>query len=228
MEDSLPLCKDMTRIVFIRHGQSQANLESRFAGHLDVPLTELGRTQARLAADYIVKREKIDKIYSSDLSRAYDTALEASKLTDLPITTAKELREICSGVWQGRLVSEIEVEYAKEYYTWRHDYANARLPQGESVAEVYNRVVTFVKQKARENDGLTLLFASHASPMRAVECASHGWGYERMAEIKFMNNSSISIYEYDSSTDALTLIERNITEHLDPSKMSYVPKGLQN
>ena len=49
----------MTRIIFIRHGQSQANLESRFAGHIDVPLTELGRTQARLAADYIVKREKI-------------------------------------------------------------------------------------------------------------------------------------------------------------------------
>lgn len=218
----------MTRIIFIRHGQSQANVENRFAGHLDVPLTELGKIQAKCAAEYIIKREKIDKIYSSDLSRAYDTALEVSTLTNIPINTSKELREICSGLWQGRLVSEIELEYEKEFHTWRHDYANARLPQGESVEEVYNRVVSFVKQAARENDGLTILFASHASPMRAVECASHGWGFERMAEIRFMNNSSISIYEYDSSTDALTLIERNITEHLDPSKMSYVPKGLRN
>ena len=54
----------MTRIIFIRHGQSLANEQSRFAGHTNVPLTELGKAQAERAAEYIVKHEKIDKIYS--------------------------------------------------------------------------------------------------------------------------------------------------------------------
>ena len=110
MEDCLPLRKIMTRLIFIRHGQSVANEQGRFAGQTNVALTELGKAQAERAAEYITKRERIDKIYSSDLCRAHDTALPASKILGLPINDVKELREICAGVWEGRLVSEIQVE----------------------------------------------------------------------------------------------------------------------
>ena len=190
----------MTRLIFIRHGQSVANEQNRFAGHTDVPLTELGKAQAERAAEYIVKHEKIDKIYSSDLRRAHDTALPVSKLTNIPITDTRELREICAGVWEGRLVSEIATEYEKEFYTWRNDFSNARLPEGESVE----------------------------SPIRAVDCNSRGWGWQRMSDVPFVNNSAISIFEYDPETDTLSLIERDITDHLDQSLMSYIPKGLRN
>ena len=218
----------MTRLILIRHGQSEANEQNRFAGQTDVPLTDLGRAQAESAARYLVAHEKIDKIYSSDLRRAHNTALPTSVLTGVPIIDAKELREICAGIWEGRLANEIEVEYAEEFRTWRKDSANARLPGGESVQEVYERVVPYVKRIARENDGLTLLIASHASPVRAVDCNSRGWGWERMSEVPFVNNSAISIFEYDEKADTIRPIERNITEHLDPSMMSYIPKGLRN
>ena len=218
----------MTRLILIRHGQSLANEQDKFAGQTDVPLTELGKMQARCAAEYIIKREKIDKIYSSDLQRAHDTAFPVSELTGLPINDVKGLREICAGVWEGRLVSEIIREYEKEFDTWRNDFSNARLPEGESVREVYERVVPFVKQLAKENDGLTLFLASHATPVRAVECNSRGWGWERMADVPFVNNSAMSIFEYDEKTDTLSLVERDIREHLKPSLMSYVPKGLRN
>ncbi len=218
----------MTKLIFIRHGQSEANEQNRFAGQTNVPLTELGRTQARCAAEYITKREKIDKIYSSDLQRAHNTALPVSEITGLPINDARELREICAGIWEGRLANEIEVEYEKEFRIWRKDYANARLPGGESVQEVYERVVPFVKRVAKENDGLTLLFASHASPIRAVDCNSRGFGWERMSEVSFVNNSAISIFEYNPENDSITPIERNITDHLKPETMSYIPKGLRN
>ena len=218
----------MTRLILIRHGQSLANEQDKFAGQTDVPLTELGKMQARCAAEYIIKREKIDKIYSSDLQRAHDTAFPVSELTGLPINDVKGLREICAGVWEGRFVSEIIREYEKEFDTWRNDFSNARLPEGESVREVYERVVPFVKQLAKENDGLTLFLASHATPVRAVECNSRGWGWERMADVPFVNNSAMSIFEYDEKTDTLTLVERDIREHLKPSLMSYVPKGLRN
>ena len=218
----------MTRLIFIRHGQSEANEQNRFAGHTDVPLTELGIAQAKCAAEYITKREKIDKIYSSDLQRSHNTALPVSEITDIPINDAKELREICAGDWEGRLANEIEVEYEKEFYTWRHDFSNARLPGGESVQEVYERVVPFVKKIAKENEGLTLLFASHASPIRAVDCNAQGWGWQRMSDVPFVKNSAISIFEYNPDDDSISLIERNLTKHLDPSMVSNIPKGLRN
>ena len=218
----------MTRLIFIRHGQSVANEQNKFAGQTDVPLTELGKKQAELAAEYIIKHEKIDKIYSSDLQRARNTALPVSKLTGIPITDAKELREICAGVWEGRSVSEIEVEYKEEFLTWRNDYSHARLPGGETVEDVYSRVIPFVKQIAKENDGLTLLFASHATPVRAVDCNSRGWGWERMSDVPFVHNVAIRIFEYDPESDSITLIERDIRKHLDPTLESNIPKGLRN
>jgi broad specificity phosphatase PhoE len=218
----------MTRLILIRHGQSVANEEGRFAGHTNVPLTELGRLQAERAAEYIVKREKIDKIYSSDLCRAHDTAYPTARLLGLPINDVTGLREICAGIWEGRLVADIQAEYEKEFYTWRNDFSNAKCPEGESVEELYNRVVPFVKALARENDGLCLLLASHASPIRAIDCNSRGFGWERMSEVPFVNNSAISIFEYNPEDDSITPVERNITEHLDPSMMTFIPRGLRN
>ena len=218
----------MTRLIFIRHGQSLANEQDKFAGQTDVPLTELGKNQAKCAAEYIVKREKIDKIYSSDLQRAHNTALPVSELTGLPINDVKGLRELCAGVWEGMFVSDIAVKYEKEFNTWRNDFSNAHLPEGESVQEVYERVVPFVKQLARENDGLTLLLTSHATPIRAVDCNAQGWGWQRMADVPFVKNSAISIFEYNPDDDSISLIERNLTEHLAPSMVTFVPKGLKN
>ena len=218
----------MTRLIFIRHGQSLANEQDKFAGQTNVPLTELGKKQARCAAEYIVKREKIDKIYSSDLQRAHDTALPVSELTGLPINDVKGLREICAGVWEGMTVADIAEQYETEFNVWRNDFSNAHLPEGESVQNVYERVVPFVKQIARENNGLTLVLTSHATPIRAVLCNAQGWGWQRMCDVPFVNNSAISIFEYNPDDDSISLIERNLTEHLDPSMISNIPKGLRN
>ena len=75
----------MTRIILIRHGQSIANFIGKFAGHSDFDLTELGHRQAELAAGYLLKNEKIDKIYASDLLRAYNTAVPTAKALGLEI-----------------------------------------------------------------------------------------------------------------------------------------------
>ena len=218
----------MTRLIFIRHGQSVANEENRFAGQTNVALTALGQAQAELAAEYIIKREKIDKIYSSDLSRAHNTALPVSRLTGIPIIDTKDLREICAGEWEGRLVSEVAVEYEEDFSAGRNNFSNARCTGGESVEDVYERVIPFVKQIARENDGLTLFFASHASPIRAVDCNSRGWGWERMSQVPFVRNTAISIFEYDPETDKINLIERDIREHLNSKMVTDVPQELKN
>ena len=102
----------MTRLIITRHGQSIANAECRFAGHSDFDLSPIGHTQAALAAEYISKTFKIDCIYSSDLLRAYNTALPTAKALGLEVIKTQELREIYVGKWEGHTTDEIAEKIA--------------------------------------------------------------------------------------------------------------------
>ena len=218
----------MTRIIMVRHGQSIANMESKFAGHSDFDLSELGHRQAKLAADFLCTREKPDVIYSSDLSRAHNTALPFAKHYGLPINDTEGLREMFAGEWEGKKVEDIAKIYEHDFYLWRHDFSNARCTGGESVAELYDRVVKFVTELAKKHDGQCILLATHATPIRAIECYSRTWGADRMCDVDFVRNSAINIFEYNSDDGSIIAIKTNWLEHLDNSLISDVPTGLKN
>ena len=164
----------MTRIIILRHGQSIANLLEQGSGQLDVPLTEKGRSQAESAAEYLVANEKIDRIYSSDLSRAVDTATPVAKRLGLPIVTDKRLREIYTGKFQGLSYTERDRLYPEEIAAIRRDYASARYPDGE-----------------------TVLIASHAVATVIFNAFAHGYPRDRVVANERIGNASISIYECD-------------------------------
>lgn len=215
----------MTRIIMIRHGQSRANAQSRFAGHSNFDLTALGKEQAALAAKYLFGREKLDAIYSSDLLRAHNTAFPFSEIYGIPITDKTELRELFAGEWEGRHTDEINSIYYEDFRVWREDFANARCTGGESVAELYGRAVSAVLAIAEENDGKTILIATHATPIRAIEAYSKGLGADRIGEIPFVRNSSLNIFEYNGGE--LRPIETNIVDHLDADLVTDVPRSLK-
>jgi NAD(P)H-hydrate epimerase len=100
----------MTRIIIVRHGQSEANAKCAFAGYTDFELSSLGIKQAGATAKYIVEKYSIDRIYTSDLSRAYGTALPISEMSGLPLITNSELREIFAGEWEGKTFAELDEE----------------------------------------------------------------------------------------------------------------------
>jgi broad specificity phosphatase PhoE len=214
----------MTRIIMIRHGQSLANAQSRFAGHSDFDLSELGKQQAELAAKYLFEKEQIDVIYSSDLLRAHNTALPFSKAYGLPINDREGLRELFAGDWEGRTIDDIKQRYAEDFRVWREDFSNARCTGGESVGEMYERMIREVLCLARENDGKCILLATHATPIRVTEAYSRGLSADRVHEVPFVRNSAMNIFEYDGNT--LRPVKTNITEHLDDALQSDVPKGL--
>ena len=217
----------MTRIIMVRHGQSIANAQSRFAGHSDFDLTDLGRQQAECAAAYMRCTGIIpDAIYSSDLKRAHNTALPISKEFGLPINDTEQLREIFAGSWESMTVDEIYEKYRDAFITWRTDFSNARCTDGESVWELYDRIVPFVRELAAANDGKTLVLTTHATPVRAIDCFSRGWGAERIGEVQFVRNSAISIFEYENGV--ITPERVDIVEHLDPSLITDVPKNLND
>ncbi len=213
----------MTRLILIRHGFSMANATHRFAGHSDFPLSDIGHTQAKLAAEYLFANEKIDKIYASDLARAYQTAVPTAEKFGLDVIPERRLREIYAGRWEGMVFDDIFETYHDDFYVWRNDFARARCTEGESVSELYSRVTAAVIDLAAKNDGKCILLASHATPLRAVECFTAGKGPESMGEFNFPTNASIQYYTYENGR--LIADRLNVVDHLD-GLLTALPKGV--
>ena len=213
----------MTTLIFVRHGQSMANFTKSFAGHLDVDLSDLGRQQAVLAAEYVAKNFSIDEIYSSDLKRAYNTALPTSEKLGIKVIPTSDFREIFGGRWESLTFDEIAEQYPEEYSVWRNDFSNAKCPEGESSKEVYLRIKEATLKLAERCSGKTVLIAAHATVIRAVECASRGYNENQMGMVAFPHNASINVYEY--ADGQLTPKQTNIVEHLG-DLVTAVPKEI--
>ena len=188
-----------TLVYFIRHGQSVGNRDRIFLGHTDMPLTELGREQARLAGVYIKKMGITpDAVYASPLSRAYETAVLASGV-ESPIPD-DGLREIYAGVWEGMLYEDIIAIHGEDYETWFTDLGNAKPTGGESVLALSERVVGAVLRIAAENAGKTVLIGSHATPVRMLEAYARGLSIAEAHTVPWAPNASLSAYLCEGET----------------------------
>ena len=150
----------MTTLILVRHGQSVGNLQGLYCGQLDFPLSEKGFVQAELTGAYLKENYRIDAIYSSDLSRAMQTAEPTAKAFGLETVPEKDLREICVGEWEGQNANEVIHKYAKEYDLWRTqpDYA----PKGgETREQMQERVERCLKKILSENEGKTVAVFTH-------------------------------------------------------------------
>jgi glucosyl-3-phosphoglycerate phosphatase len=126
--------------VLWRHGQTTFNAERRFQGQLDVPLNEVGRAQAALAARYIAALRP-SEIFSSDLSRASQTAATLSRLTGLSVKLDPDLRERAGGAWEGLSDVQLREEYGHAYAHWTSAPASWAPPGGESGDAVADRAM---------------------------------------------------------------------------------------
>jgi broad specificity phosphatase PhoE len=150
----------MTRLVLIRHGQTDWNIEGRWQGHADVPLNANGHEQAaRMAA--VLVHERIAAIYSSDLTRARQTAQALGEATGLIVHVDKRLREIHQGEWQGLEISEIRSRYRDAYEAGENDPAVFAPPGGETLVQLRDRLVAALQDIYRRHPGQCVAVVSH-------------------------------------------------------------------
>lgn len=188
----------MTTLILVRHGQSQANLEEYFAGHTNAKLTETGVKQAQLTAQYLKENYNISKVYASDLARAFETGRCISDIFNTEIIPDKNLREVYAGKWEGEAFETITETYKNDYSTWLNDIGNAKCTNGESIAELVERVFSALTQIAKENDGKTVAIATHATPIRVTQSIVQTGSLEEMKNIPWVTNASVSELEYDN------------------------------
>jgi probable phosphoglycerate mutase len=128
----------------LRHGQTEFNAGSRMQGQLDTELTDLGRAQAVAAAEVLGKRQPL-VIVSSDLRRAYDTAVVLGEQTGLPVHVDTRLRETHLGDWQGLTHQQVDAEYPGARLAWRDD-ARWAPHGGESRVDVADRALPVIAE----------------------------------------------------------------------------------
>lgn len=193
-----------TTLIFVRHGQSRANLERVFAGHTDIPLTELGKRQAERTADFL-REYPIEKIYASDLLRAMQTAEPTAQIKGLEILPRRELREIFAGDWEGVSYEELMRRFPESYGTWRTDCGRAHPENGESVVDLSKRIYREVDRIAAENRGKCVAIFTHATPIRLLRAKWEGYPPTELSKVMFCSNASVSVVEYgeDGGTNVL-------------------------
>ncbi len=208
-------------IILVRHGESESNIEKRFTGQLDSPLTMTGNEQARLTAKYLDKY-KIDKIYSSPLVRAYNTGDAISKRQNCPIKKCSDLAEINGGAWQGLTFDEISEKYPDTYKLWRTNLSFAHPDGGESVCDIYTRVINKFQEILLNENEKTVCIAAHALPIRMIESFIKSKTIECVNEIGWVPNASVCAYTFDGE---FTVIERGVCDYLG-EMVTNLPKNI--
>ena len=213
-----------TKIIIVRHGESIGNATRVMLGHTDLDLTELGYKQADCTAKHLLGK-KIDAIYSSDLKRAHNTALAYAKLSGVPVTLDKGLREVNVGVWEGTCVDEVEEKWGDMYTVgWCQGFGTFKFPDGEDVMESGARFYDTVKKIAKKHPGETVLIATHAGVLRAFWAIISGIDREKIVDLlPFATNASCSYVLYDN--EKMIPEKYSEDEHLREVGITYVRTG---
>ena len=132
------------KLILIRHGESDGNVQRMFCGFKDVELTKKGIYQAERLA-YRLKGLQVDAVYCSDLKRAKHTAEIVFGSRGIDIIPSSNLREMNFGIWEGYTFEEVKLKYGygDEFYSWLENInVKISIPQGESLVDLNNRVMT--------------------------------------------------------------------------------------
>ena len=204
----------MTRLIFIRHGQTMWNDLGRYQGHTDIPLNKTGIEQAQKVAKRLGK-EKVSAIYASDLLRAKQTAEIIGLEFNLPVTLSENLREINFGVWEGKTYKEIELQYPELLNIWLSDPTKLQIPNGETFSQLQTRAWASISDIINMNKNKTVVVVSHGGTISTIICQILNINLKNLWQIK-LNNSAVSIVDfYDQNKGVITLL--NDTYHLQIS-----------
>jgi 2,3-bisphosphoglycerate-dependent phosphoglycerate mutase len=188
----------VTTILLARHGESDWNVELRWQGHADRPLTRRGRAQAAALADRLATYP-LAAIYSSDLRRALDTARAVADRHGIDVVTRRDLREVDVGSWSGRSRAELESRFPEQIARWENGAKG--WDDGESYEQMAARIIRAVGEIAAQHPGDHVLVVSHGGSVRAVHAHALGMefhAYRRSAPVE--PNARLSAVSIENGT----------------------------
>lgn len=190
-----------THVVLVRHGQTKANVERRWQGHTDWPLDEVGTTQAKELAQRL---PAVDALYASPLRRALATARALADQQAHDVILDNRLKEIGFGAWENRTREEIERDDPDGLAALlRGDDDVRRGGNGETFAEVQQRMTEAVTEIAMRHDGGSVAVVSHGGATRAFVTRLLGIDFRGRYRLGTLRNAGVGRIEFSQRGPAL-------------------------
>lgn len=187
----------MTKLILIRHGETEWNATGRIQGHKPVSLNDRGHQQAQAVA-LRLQHEPFDALYSSDLKRTLQTAQAIANLTHHTIHTDVRLREWDLGVLAGLTRPEAESQHPEAYAIYNRQIVEDAIPNGESIRNRYTRVTTCLEEHAHNHPNQTLVIITHGGPLGDCYRRATHLSFEKPLTAK-LYNAGINIITIDHS-----------------------------
>ncbi len=200
----------MTKLLLIRHCETDWTKEERHQGHIDIPLNRIGEERARLIARR-VKIEKPKLIYSSNLLRASITAEIIAEILSLNVIKEHSLIELFKGDWEGRTKQEIKSQNPKLVEEWELNPLKTQIPNAESYIQLYDRVIPCIVKIIMSHPDDTIAIVTHANIIRLLVCVALRLEIEHLRRVKVDLGSLTTII---ISNNDWRLINLNETFHL--------------
>ena len=201
----------MTRIILVRHGQTEWNRVERFRGRADVPLNESGLAQAEATGKRVASEWQPVAVYTSPLSRSVKTAESIAKHYDLKVKIHPGLADIDYGEWQGLSPEEAGQRWPEEIDAWYNHPHLARIPGGETLSDLRARLMQTVNELATRHTGETIVLVGHTVINRIILLGILGLGNDRFWRIK-QDTCAINVFEAEAGD--FVLVSLNDTCHL--------------
>jgi len=206
----------VTRLVLVRHGETEWNSDAVYRGRADVELSAVGKQQANSLARRFVGRD-VAFIGSGPLARARDTAQAIAESTRVELHIVEELNDLDCGDWQGLSDTLVKERYPELRRQWHVAPHTVTLPGGESLADVESRVVTFL-ENIRNVEGSVLL-VSHRVVLKVMACRLLGLDNSHFWDIQI---DLAGITEFNCSAARTVLVRHNDVSHLSQTGSTVV------
>ncbi len=198
----------MTRLILVRHGETQWNSDTVYRGRSEVPLSDRGRQQAECLG-FRLAGEGVTLVHSSPLSRALETAHTIGRAVGLPVSVLPGLTDLDCGEWEGLSDEEVKKSYPELRRMWLSSPHLVRLPGGESLDDVAQRV-SLVLETALEVDG-TVVLVSHRVWHKVAICSLLGLNNSGFWQVRL---DLAGMTEFDCVAGRHVLVRHNDTSHL--------------
>ncbi|MBE6883038.1 MAG: histidine phosphatase family protein [Ruminococcaceae bacterium] len=186
----------MTTIYLVRHARSMGNKQAFYCGSTDVGLSEEGYDQINYLAERCAGMH-FDKIYSSPLIRAVETAKAVNRAHKQDIILRYDIQEINGGDWEGKTTLQLKELYPDHMDKYLHRPWEFEAPNGESIPAVAERAFQAVRRIAEENRGKTVALVSHGEFLRCYICKAMGKSLHELPALGYSPNTGISRVDYD-------------------------------
>ena len=203
----------MTKLILVRHGQTEWNHNLKYQGHSDTCLSAIGKQQARLLARRL-QEVPFTAVYASDLQRAFDTAQIVAVSHNLAVQVMPQLREIKFGNWEGLTSAEIEARWPDGIRRLYTEPETLAIPGGETFLQVRERAVAAIQTLVQRHSQDTVVVVSHGGTIRTIICTALGMSLNQVWSIR-QDNTAVNVLEFYEDHAVLTLL--NDCHHLtDP------------